>query len=82
MYVAPAAKIVDRRRITGLGIGAAVLLGLALLAMLGLGLYVGVDYAAWSTSTQGQRMAAAVSLGLACGALFALLADVARHALR
>lgn len=82
MYVAPAAKIVDERRITGLGIGAAVILGLALVAMLGLGLYVGFDPAAWSTSTPGQRMAAVVSFGIACGALFALVADVARHALR
>ena len=82
MYVAPAAKIVDERRITGLGIGAAVVFGLAVLTMLGLGLWVGFDSAAWSTSTPGQRMTAAASLGVACGSLFAVVADVARHALR
>lgn len=82
MYVATTAKIVDERRIGGLGIGAAVLFVLAAATMLGLGLWVGFEPATWSTSSSGQRMAAAGALGIASGSLFALVADVARRAMR
>lgn len=82
MYVATPAKIVDERRITGLGIGSAVIFVLAAATLLGLGLWVGFDQASWSTSGTGQRMAAAGALGIASGSLFALVADVARRVFR
>jgi hypothetical protein len=82
MYAAPAAKIVDERRISGLGIAAAVAFAMAIATIFGMGFYVGFDVASWSVSTSGQRMIGAVSVGIACGSLFALVADIARHAFR
>lgn len=82
MHVASDTRIVDQRRITGLGIVASVALAAALLVMLALGLHVGFEPSAWAAASPLERISAAMSLGIATGGLFALSADLVRQAMR
>jgi hypothetical protein len=82
MHTVSNVKIVDERRITGLGIGAAVALTLSGLMLLAMGLRIGFDPSSWMAARHVERFLAALSLGGACGGLFALVADLIRQAMR
>lgn len=82
MHTVSNAKIVDERRITGLGIGAATALTLSGLMLLAMGLRIGFDPSSWMAERHVERFLAALSLGGACGGLFALAADLIRQAAR
>lgn len=82
MHAALDTKIDAKPRITGLGIAASIALAGAVLVMMALGLHVGFDFAAWSRSSQLERISAALALGVATGGLFALSADLVRQAMR
>lgn len=75
-------KIVDERRITGLGIVALAALTLSGLLLLAMGLWIGFDPTSWMAARSLERFLAALGLGGAVGAAFALAADMIRQATR
>jgi hypothetical protein len=75
-------KIVDERRITGLGIGALAALTLSGLLLLAMSLRIGFDPSSWMAARLFDRFLAALGLGGAVGAAFALSADMIRQAMR